>query len=209
MDAVDDRQMKAKANQELKKGGQTPIEKIRSACLRRGINGIRGFGRAFRLFDDNGDRRLALSEFVNGCRDYGCSLNAAEAQQVFKQIDRDQDGSVNFDELLIALRPQMSDTRVDLINTAFDKMDKTGDGAITIEDLKGVYNCKKHKKFISGEWSEDQVFLHFLKTFESNPGDTMDGKITRNEFINYYSGVSASIDSDIYFDYMMRQAWKL
>jgi len=201
--------MKQKANKALKQGGQDPIEKLRSSCLRRGVNGIRGFGRTFRLFDDNGDRRLGIQEFINGCRDYGVSFSATEAQQVFKLIDRDQDGSVNFDELLIALRPPMSDTRIDLINTAFDKMDKTGDGVITMEDLKGVYNCKKHKKYISGEWTEAEVFKHFLKTFESTPGDTVDGKITRNEFTNYYSGVSASIDSDIYFDYMMRQAWKL
>lgn len=39
-------------------------------------------------------------------------------------------------EFLIAIRPNMSESRKNIVSQAFAKLDKTGDGAITIEDLK-------------------------------------------------------------------------
>lgn len=75
-------------------------------------------------------------------------------------------------------QPPMSDTRKQIIGKAFNKLDKTGDGVVTIEDLKGVYNCRQHPKFKSGEWSEDDVFRSFLDSFDS-PNDK-DGKVWMN-----------------------------
>ena len=44
-----------------------------------------------------------------------------------------------------------------MIDQAFAKMDKDGSGVIDLNDLKGVYNCREHPKYKSGEWTAAQV----------------------------------------------------
>ncbi|KAK2189505.1 hypothetical protein NP493_105g04011 [Ridgeia piscesae] len=183
------------------------IAKVRDACLKRGPAGIKQFSRTFRLYDDNGNKKLDMEEFRTGLRDYGIVLNDGELRELFAALDSDSTGSISFDEFLIALRPPMSKNRRDLIDMAFDKMDKTGDGVITVEDLAQVYDVRQHPKHKSGEWTAKQVLEEFLRTFDV--GGVKDNKVTREEFTNYYAGVSASIDKDVYFDLMMRQSWKL
>ncbi|XP_062509566.1 calcyphosin-like protein isoform X2 [Corticium candelabrum] len=157
--------------------------------------------------DDDGNKKLDYNEFQKGIFDYGLNLEPEEVRAMFNQFDSDKSGTLDFDEFLKALRPPMSKARKDLIIRAFHKLDRSGDGVVTIEDLKGVYDASKHAKYKNGEWTEEQVFRSFLDSFDT-PNEA-DGKVTREEFTNYYSGVSASIDSDAYFDLMMRSAWKL
>ena len=59
---------------------------------------------------------------------------------------------------------------------------------------------------ISGEITEDEAFLEFLAHF----GDTNnDGKITTQEWNDYYAAVSSSIDNDEHFCELIKTAWKL
>ena len=69
----------------------------------------------------------------------------------------------------------MNDSRTSVVMQAFEKMDKSGDGFITVNDLKGVYNVRQHKKFQSGEWDEKRCFEEFLKNFDSP--DDPDAKV--------------------------------
>ena len=70
-----------------------------------------------------------------------------------------------------SFQPPMSEARKTLIMKAFRKLDKSGDGVVTIDDLKGVYNVTKHPKYLSGEWTEDRCLREFLDSYDSNDKD--------------------------------------
>lgn len=54
---------------------------------------------------------------------------------------------------------------------AFRKLDRTGDGVITVEDLYGVYDASHDPKYISEESTEDQVCATSKHAYHHNAGD--------------------------------------
>lgn len=70
-----------------------------------------------------------------------------------------------------------------------------------------AHNARKHPKYLSGEWTEEEVLRSFLDSMDT-PG-CPDGKVTKEEFLNYYAGVSATVEEDSYFDLLMRSCYDL
>lgn len=162
--------------------------------------------RFFRQLDRDGSRSLDADEFRRGLAKLGLVLEQAEAEGVCRRWDRDGSGTLDLEEFLRALRPPMSQAREAVIAAAFAKLDRSGDGVVTVDDLRGVYSGRAHPKVRSGEWTEDEVLRRFLDNFDSSEKD---GQVTLAEFQDYYSGVSASMNTDEEFVAMMTSAWQL
>lgn len=187
---------------------EATIARVRRVAVQRGgENGIRALSRAFRVMDDDGNQKLSKEEFTTGMKDVGAKVTDEEIKALWYYFDRNGDGVITATEFITALRGGMNPLRRSLVNRAFDMFDKTADGSITIEDLRGTYDASRHPRVLSGEMSEDEALGMFLESFDgqTNP----DGIITKQEFEQYFSGVSASIDDDEYFAAMMRGCWKL
>merc|ERR1712060_266640 len=76
-----------------------PVEimgKVRASLNARGVRTIRGMGRSFRIFDDNGDRKIDKQEFYWGLKDLGASISMREAQLLLQYLDTNQDGVVSY-----------------------------------------------------------------------------------------------------------------
>ncbi|XP_071132082.1 calcyphosin-like protein isoform X4 [Mytilus edulis] len=182
---------------------------LREQCLRHGLGGIRGLGVVFRTMDLDCSRSLVLDELRIGLDKFGLRMADNYLKTLFDSIDKDKNGKIDFLEFMKALRSPMNNKRIAVISEAFDKLDTNNDGVLDVDDLKVFYtaNAKNHPKYLSGEWTLDQTLRSFLDSIDSP--DDPDGVVTREEFLDYYAGVSATIDDDSYFVMMMRSCYGL
>jgi len=182
------------------------LKKILDVLKARGAHGIRGLGIVFRRMDNNGDRKMDRNEFMWGLRENGHTLSPSEFERIFKYFDKNNDGKISYDEFLVGVRGDMSQRRIDLCMLAYKKLDRDGSGMVDLNDIAQAYDVTQHPKFKTGEMSRNDILTEFMAQWDRN---VRDNKVTKEEWLDYYRDVSASIDEDDYFELMIRNAWHL
>jgi Ca2+-binding EF-hand superfamily protein len=183
------------------------VKKVKAAILAlSGSDGLQSLKRLLRKLDDSGDGRLSQREFTRGLRDFGLSLTAGDADQIFTFFDLDRSGYLSVEELMKGLRGDLSEFRKELVDMAFARLDKTGDGIITIDDLEQCYDVSQLPEVASGKLTPRAALEKFMSQWDSRDHD---GVITRDEFYDYYKNVGGGIESDKYFELMVRNAWHI
>lgn len=163
--------------------------------------------------DDDHSRSLSEQEFAKACRDFKTGISEENIPTLFNAFDTNHDGTLNIDEFLMAIRGELNAGRLKLIEQAFRKIDQDGSGFLEVNDIKDSYKADKHPDVIEGKRTEEQVLIEFLETFEAHlnlrESTETDGRVSLEEFTEYYKNISVSIDNEDYFSLMMNNSWNL
>jgi Ca2+-binding EF-hand superfamily protein len=195
--------------------GDPILDSLRSQLFAHGAAGIQGLARKFRIMDDDGSGTLDLNEFRKGMKECGIvELSDRATNHLFRYFDKDDTGTITYDEFLVGVRGVMNSRRKQIVEMAFWVLDTDGSGVVDIDDVKTTYDVRSHPDVIAGRLTPEEALLDFLDTFriaskrgKNNRPPT--GGITLDDFCDYYANISASVDSDDYFELMIRNAWHI
>jgi Ca2+-binding EF-hand superfamily protein len=126
--------------------------------------------------------------------------------QVISAFDMNSDGSISFDEFLRGIRGNINKRRREIVMAAFDVADKDHSGVITLSDVAAAYDASQHPEVKAGKKTAAEVLNEFMSQWDRTERD---GMVSRDEFLEYYKDVSASIDDDDYFELVIRNAWHI
>ncbi len=121
-------------------------------------------------------------------------FNDQEITTLFKLFDIDHRNYLDIEEFLTVLRGLQPSYRRMLIRQAYRLLDPTHVGYIAPSDVIERFDPTQHPDVKHGLKKAQEVFREFLRAF--HVGGEIECVITRNEFMNYYLNVSASIPVD-------------
>ena len=177
-------------------------------------NGITYYSLAHHLksSEDKTTNTTNLETLLSTIKLLQLDINPDDIINFYACLDYTQSGKVSTDEILRVIVGEISERRKISIISKFGEMDKNKTGYLPILFLKKVYNAKFHPDCFLRKKPENEVLDEFMFTFEVFcylKGLAEDQEISYKDFVEYYTPISASIESDNYFDDILLGAWNI
>ena len=182
------------------------LSRMKQKLLELGANTIATLPKLFKSkpsFD--GCCHVHVSDFFESLRLYGLAIVKEEAVLLCRFFDKNASENINFEEFLYALRGKPNAERQAAIDLVYSKFDKNHVGYAEATELRKVFNCVKHPRYLNGDLSEDQIFFLYLKNFSNSS----EGRVSKKEWDDYYAGISVAVDDDAHFIRLIKNQFKL
>jgi hypothetical protein len=105
------------------------------------------------------------------------------------------------------MQGQLSPKLLVLVHQVFDLLDSRGVDYIEPPTLIAHFDASRHPEVSTRARTAEQVQKEFLDTFDV--GGVEPGRITREEFVKYYTNIAATVNDDSYLELVLRKVWHL
>lgn len=94
--------------------------------------------------DNNGNRKLDMGEFTEALAAYNLFPKVVEIQALMRYYDVDGDGNITYEEFIRGLRDPLTERKKNMVDKAFEMVDRSNNGSVGIEDITAIYDVTKN-----------------------------------------------------------------
>ena len=190
------------------------ILKIRNRLSKKGLRNLIELEGRFRELDENNEQEVDLKKFNQICREFDFGLSNEDIEELFISFDKEERGTINYDDFIRILRGELNEKRKDLVQNIFKHLDIDNKGELTVDELLNIYNPKQSLEYLEQKKSENEAMRIFEESLKGNHkylnGDEGDTKpVDIEEFEDFYESVSLMIPSDEVFRDIVLRTWGL
>ena len=132
----------------------------------RGVRGLIGLRRQFKVMDSSGDGVLNYEEFAQAISDFQIFLSDVDIRNAFKAFDLNQNGAIEYDEFAKVLIGPMNNLRSQIVQKAFDRLDVNQTALVDMDEIVSSYNADRHPDVVRGKKMPEEAKAEFAETFE-------------------------------------------
>ena len=137
------------------------------------------------------------------------NISSTEIHDFYNYLDSEKTGRIPTDNILNLIKGSLSDKRKSILNEIFSYIDTEKKGEISLNHFKDMYNAKNHPDVSNGIKSEQEIYNQFCYTIDVyiRINQILNNIITKDQFVDYYSGISPSIQDDDIFKKTLEKVW--
>ena len=200
------------------------LVKFRKLLVSLGTKSIFRFQKMLSIYDRDNSGFISFENFYTIFQSNYIDIPLVDIKSIFglfdnnnneKQINSASEYKIKYDLLLKSIIGNISIKRRALIQKVFDSFNKDKNGKILISDMKNRFNPSRHPDVLKGSKTENKIFgefLDFLEIFREYYNN-LHGGYTFNmgfqEFLEFYSEISLSIEDDKDFENLLINCWDL
>ena len=200
------------------------LVKFRKLLVSLGTKSIFRFQKMLSIYDRDNSGFISFDNFYTIFQSNYIDIPLVDIKSIFglfdnnnneKQINSASEYKIKYDLLLKSIIGNISIKRRALIQKVFDSFSRDKNGKILISDMKNRFNPSRHPDVLKGSKTENKIlgeFLDFLEIFREYYNNLHGGytfNIGFQEFLEFYSEISLSIEDDKDFENLLINCWDL